>query len=208
MDQSQRFWDNTSVSWGKREDRLNESAIEVIGITKKYLKDSDVVLDYGCGTGPIANEIASFVQEVHGIDFSAGMIKIARKRASGCGIKNVHFEQSTIGAGNLLPGSYSVILAINILHLVEDLPLTLDRINELLAPGGYFISVSACLKEERLLFKVFLPLLGKLGMVPHVNSFGLSELQSAIRSAGFEIMENITLVSESKNHFFAARKIV
>jgi 2-polyprenyl-3-methyl-5-hydroxy-6-metoxy-1,4-benzoquinol methylase len=207
MKTSKRFWDHTAAQWGKEEDRLSRSAIEIIGLTRKYLQESDIILDYGCGTGSIANEIAPSVKEVRGIDFSAVMIEVARTRANNRGIKNVHFEQATIGVGNLQPGSFSVILAINILHLVEDLPLTLEQVNKLLAPGGYFISVSACLKEERQYFRIVLPLLGKLGLVPHVNIFSLSELHSEIACAGFEVMEMKTLESETKNHYFAARKI-
>ncbi len=32
--------------------------------TKKYLKISDIVLDYGCGTGLISNEIAEYVKGI------------------------------------------------------------------------------------------------------------------------------------------------
>jgi SAM-dependent methyltransferase len=54
--------------------------INIIKRTKTHLKISDIVLDYGCGTGLISNEIAEYVKGIHAIDISSNMIGIAEKR--------------------------------------------------------------------------------------------------------------------------------
>jgi ubiquinone/menaquinone biosynthesis C-methylase UbiE len=207
MNKSEMFWNKTATQWDKQADQLDRSSIEAIGLTGKYLKDGDIVLEYGCGTGSMALEMASRVKVVHAIDFSAGMIQAAINRAGKRRIENVHFERSTIFNESLQPGSYQVVTAYNILHLVEDLQMVIRRVNELLIPGGYFISVSACLKEENPIFRYALPLLSRTGLVPHVNIFGISELETSITNTGFQIVEAKQLESEAKSHYIAARKI-
>ena len=49
--------------------------------TKQYLNVSDIVLDYGCATGTITNEIADNVKEIQGIDISSKMIDATRRKA-------------------------------------------------------------------------------------------------------------------------------
>ena len=62
----------------------------------KYLKDTDVVLDYGCGTGTTACEISSLVKRVPAIDISYGMIEIPKVKAASGGVVNVVFNHADI----------------------------------------------------------------------------------------------------------------
>ena len=63
---------------------------------KKYLQGSDIVLDFGCGTGTIALKFADTVKAIHGIDTAGKMIEAAQRKAVECKIENVDFAQSTI----------------------------------------------------------------------------------------------------------------
>ena len=49
-------------------------------VTKLELSPKHRVLDVGCGTGMIMRQIASHVAHVIGLDFSVGMLNIARRR--------------------------------------------------------------------------------------------------------------------------------
>lgn len=71
MNRSEKFWDKM-VNYYDREEKKDElTYIKIIEKTKKYLKISDIVLDYGCGTGLICNEIADNVKVIHAIDTSS-----------------------------------------------------------------------------------------------------------------------------------------
>ena len=51
MNKSEEFWDKASKNYDKTEERFEYIHSKSRGNTKKYLKGSDIVLDYGCGTG-------------------------------------------------------------------------------------------------------------------------------------------------------------
>jgi ubiquinone/menaquinone biosynthesis C-methylase UbiE len=88
---SEKFWDKTANKYDQEEKKDEEIRIKIIEKTKKYLKISDNVLDYGCGTGLISNEIADNVKMIHAIDTSSKMIEIAKKKADRRKIENIDY---------------------------------------------------------------------------------------------------------------------
>jgi SAM-dependent methyltransferase len=59
------------------------------------LRPDESVLDVGCGSGALALPLARAGHDVVGLDFSAGMLEVLRRRASQDGLRNVR----TIRAG-------------------------------------------------------------------------------------------------------------
>jgi len=96
MKKAERFWDKTASKYDQLEMKDEQTYLNIIERTKTHLKMSDIVLDYGCGTGLIANEIAEYVKEIHAIDISSNMIGIAEKKAKERNIANIHYAHSTI----------------------------------------------------------------------------------------------------------------
>jgi predicted TPR repeat methyltransferase len=80
MKKSESFWDKVANIYDKVEKKDEQIYINIIERTKKHLKISDTVLDCGCGTGLISNEIADDVKVIHAIDISSNMIGIAVKK--------------------------------------------------------------------------------------------------------------------------------
>ncbi len=81
------------------------------------------------------------------------------------------------------------ILAMNLLHLVPDLPATLAQVYAGLPPGGLFNSKTACLSDMNPLIRLLLPLMRWVGKAPAtVHCFTASELEAAVRAAGFEVV--------------------
>lgn len=197
-------WDTPGVS-------LGENDLKIIERAKKHLNPSSIVLDYGCATGSIALELASMAKEVHGIDISSNMIEIAKKKADERGIKNVAFTKAAIFDESLEKESLDMILSLSILHLVEDSAQVLDRVNQLLKPGGVFISATPCLGEKAflsVLMNIPIFLLSKMGLIPSITFFSASSLALTITSAGFQIVEpeDIT-IRPLRECFIVARKI-
>ncbi|MFT6310833.1 MAG: 2-polyprenyl-3-methyl-5-hydroxy-6-metoxy-1,4-benzoquinol methylase [Porticoccus sp.] len=118
--------------------------------TKIFLKDSDTVLDYGCGIGTASCQFSSLAKDIHAIDISSEMIAISKEKAALGKIENVNFEQSDIFDKKYSSESYDVILAFNMLHTVPSPQDVTQRINEILNRDGLFISVTlACDKRCR-----------------------------------------------------------
>jgi 2-polyprenyl-3-methyl-5-hydroxy-6-metoxy-1,4-benzoquinol methylase len=168
----EKFWNMLAKNY---DDEVGEQTIE---ITNKYLGKSDTVLDYGCARGAYTIALADEVKEIRGIDISPKMIEFARDRS-----KEIKFETGTIFD---IREEYDVILAFNLLHLLEDTEKVIQKIDELLRPGGRFVSVTPCMKESLLLriAGFFMRLFGIL----HLNMFTIAELKNLI-SLKFDIVE-------------------
>lgn len=176
--------------------------------TPKYLNIDDTVLDYGCATGIISNAISDKVKEIHAIDISSKMIEIAKTKAGERSIKNVNYAQATIFDERYLKESFNVILAFRILHMLEDTQAVIRRINELLKPGGIFISVTACMGPLKAFLGVPLFLLRKIGIMPlHINMFNLPELQGIITGGSFKIVEYERMNDRLPHYCIVARKL-
>jgi 2-polyprenyl-3-methyl-5-hydroxy-6-metoxy-1,4-benzoquinol methylase len=208
---SESMWDKLAKKWDTPGVSLGENDLRIIERTKKYLSASDVVLDYGCATGSIAIEIADIVKEAHGIDISTKMIAIARRKADERKIENIDFTHATIFDERLKKESFDLILALSISHLVEDSTQVMGRINQLLKPGGFFISATPCLGEKTfvsILLNIPIFLLSNIGILPHIIFFSTSRLAASITNENFQIIENESLsVHPITECFIVARKI-
>ena len=58
MNKSEEFWDKASKNYDKTEERFEYIHSKSRENTKKYLKDSNIVLDYGCGTGYLLKRLS------------------------------------------------------------------------------------------------------------------------------------------------------
>ncbi len=205
MKKSEWFWDWRARKYDEQaqEDEAHTRAVERFS---KYLKADDTVLDYACGTGVVTFKIAADVKEVHAIDISAGMIDLAKERASESQVTNVHFARKTIFDEGLGSGSYDVILAFNILHLLEDARQAVKRISELLKPGGLMVSVTPCLGEAGVVLRTLLPLTSKVGILSYLRTFRIADVNDLMHDGGFEILESEVLECTIPSSSVVARK--
>ncbi len=59
VNKSKEFWDKASKNYDKTEERFEYIHNKSRENTKKYFKRSDIILDYGCGTGTSSCEFAN-----------------------------------------------------------------------------------------------------------------------------------------------------
>ena len=205
------MWDKLAKNWDKPGVSLGQNDLRIIERTKKYLNASDIVLDYGCATGSIAIEIADTAKETHGIDISSKMIDIARGKVEELKINNIDFKKATIFDESLKRESFDLILAFSILHLAENSTQVIGRINQLLKPGGFFITATPCLGEKTfvsILLNIPIFLLSNIGVLPQIIFYSTSKLAASITNTNFQIVENENLsVHPITECFIVARKI-
>lgn len=200
------FWDKRSKQYDdaiKKHDALYDNTIES---TKALLGRSDVVLDLGCASGEIGLDIAPHVQRVHGIDTSAKMIELANEKACKRCIDNAIFDEMDPYDRSLSTHSFSAVIALSIFHLVDDTSKVLDRLNDLLAPGGLLISETPCLREKSRFFRLLINLAQKFGLAPRIFSFSISELESLVARGGFDIRESKLRNEKNAIQWIVARK--
>lgn len=212
MSKPEEFWDGASKNYDRTEERFEYIHSRSRENTKRFLKGSDTVLDYGCGTGTAACQFSSQVKEVHAIDISSKMIEIAKEKAAVAKIENVSFEQSDIFDSKYSNESYDVILAFNMLHTVPGPQDVMLRINELLKPEGLFISVTPCLRQ-RMSFLVNLQIqlvrvLCKLGLIPiPIRRITSSEVEDLLETGGFQSLESEEIYKDASSYFVVAKKL-
>jgi len=81
-----------------------------------------------------------------------------------------------------------VVLAFNVLHLVEDLDASLAQTRALLRPGGLFIAKTALIRELNLAIRCILPAMRLIGKAPtNIRIFSEPELVAALARAGLTV---------------------
>lgn len=208
MNRLEKFWDKQAKNYTEHEKKTKLDENKDFITTLKYLDKSDIVLDYGCATGIISNAIADKVEKVYAIDISPKMIEMAKAKAFEQNIHNVNYEAATIFDERYRKESFNVVLAFRILHVLKDVKGAVSRINELLKPGGIFISVSACVGDEKNILSVLASLASKVGIVPvNISLFKLTELQEIITNAGFQVLEYEKMDDKEPHYCIVAKKV-
>ena len=206
MNKSEKFWDRQANSFDSEGEQPDPDTLKTVERLQKYLQPSDTVLDYACGTGPMALAIADQVQSVYAVDISANMLAIAERKAGERNIENIQFAQTTLFDERFSPESFNMVMAFNILHLLDNPEAAIRRISELLKPGGIFVSSSACMKEKGKLIGVVLGLLSKTGVTPAINKFTISDLETWITNGRFQIIESEKAGQQVTEYFVVAAR--
>ena len=200
-------WDKRSKKYDdavKEHDALYE---ETIKSTKALVGGSDVVLDFACASGEISLDIAPHIQRIHGIDTSAKMIELAKKKALHRQVDNISFDQIDVFDPSLVSYSFSAIIAFSIFHLVDDAPKALARLNDLMVAGGLLITQTPCLGERGWFFRSLIGLAQKMGVAPYIRSLTITELESLLSGSDFEILESKIWDEKNAIQWIVARKM-
>ncbi|SLN56487.1 Demethylmenaquinone methyltransferase [Roseovarius albus] len=210
MTTTAKFWDGIAAKYSRTPIQDMESYEYTLGWTRSYLSEQDKILELGCGTGSTALLLAPSVSHVTASDYSEAMLDIGREKAKAEGAKNISFE--TLDITKPENGqTFDVILGFNLFHLVPDIDAVFADIHARLAPDGLFISKTPCLSEGGLglkfgLLKLMLPVMQLFGKAPYVNLFRVETLESAVTSAGFDVIRSGNYPAKPPSRYLVARK--
>ena len=102
-----------------------------------YLEEGDTILDLGCGYGwhciyAMEHGAVSAV----GVDISGKMLEVAREKTEDSRVRYVECAMEDI---DFPDESFDVVLSSLAFHYVESFSQVVDKVRDLLAPGGYFV---------------------------------------------------------------------
>lgn len=174
---SARF-DAGAASWDANAVRraVSNAVARAHGAVIASLGKKPDLFDYGCGTGQSILPVAAKCRSVTGCDFSLPMLEKFRENAAAAGLTNVQAIRCDLRTDPLPQGRYDIITSSLTLHHVEDVPALLQRLAELLRPGG-LVSLADLETEDGSFHE------DKTG-VAHFG-FSREEMTAALADAGF-----------------------
>ena len=162
---------------------LRMKAYRLLAIKKLSLQYGNCVIELGCGTGlnfPFLMEQIGAEGRLIGIDFTPGMLDIARKRVERSGWSNVKLVQSDIATYHF-PEGVNGVLATGLFGYIPEYNRVIKAASQSLVPGGH-LSILDGKQPENLpswLFKIVLKLGGPFGYTPEY--FNVRPWESAER---------------------------
>lgn len=199
------FWNFLARRYSKQPIRDEATYRRKLEETRLYFTPDSEVLEIGCGTGSTAILHAPYVRSISCIDFSEKMIDIAIERARAAHVQNITFDVADISALPDGDGPYDVVMAMSILHLLDDRVAVIEKVFDLLKPGGVFVSSTICLGDGAWPLRVLVRLLSPLGLLPTVNFFSEDTLKADLAEAGFAI-ERAWCPGPNSASFIVARR--
>lgn len=117
------------------------------------IKGSDVIVDFGSGTGTFAIQAARRCAKVYAVDVSQAMIDRAQAKATAARVSNIEFHHAGfLNYGHTSPPVDAVVTTFAFHHLPDFWKgIALKRLNSILKPGGQFYIHDVILEEANAL---------------------------------------------------------
>ncbi|QXO17286.1 class I SAM-dependent methyltransferase [Vibrio ostreae] len=204
MISSEEFWNKNSQKYIAKPIKDKNTYNKKLKITEDLLSSTDRILEVGCGSGETAIYHAKNVKHVLATDISAAMVQHGIEKSKQAGLRNIDFKQVAIE--DLLEEAerFDAILALNVLHLVNDVEASLKIIYELLHDNGLFVSSTPLLLEVNPILKILISIMQKLNLAPPVSMLSNKGFISLLENVGFKI--EMTWKSSKESMFIVAYK--
>jgi ubiquinone/menaquinone biosynthesis C-methylase UbiE len=192
-DRDRDFWERKAPQYDRvAKGFLGRPLPRVLELTANGVSGAGRVLEVAAGTGLMTSAIAPRAQRVVATDYADNMLEILRERMKSAGISNVEAVHRDIYALGYPSGSFDVVVAGNVLHLVPDFQRALDALGHVLRPGGKLITPTFVHDETALAWVVSRVLAHVLGQPMH-RRFTAASLRQALEQRGFRITRAETI---------------
>jgi len=132
-----RNFDQEATNWDQVPGRVKVAEDIAQSMIREITLNPDMdVLDFGCGTGLLTFALQPFVNSITGVDSSRGMIDVFRKKIKEQNLKNVKAEFVDLEKGDVLRGSFHLIVSSMTLHHIKNITPLFKQFHSLLLPSG------------------------------------------------------------------------
>ena len=133
------YWNIKAFDYDTHLKKSENAYLKIIELIKIEIDKSQTLLDLGTGTGEIPIAFADGVMKIIATDFSQEMIDIAFKKSKKLKLDNITFKVQDCYAQNYGNEIFDVIIASNLLHLLDEPEQFINSLKRLLNKGGKLI---------------------------------------------------------------------
>lgn len=132
------FWDNVAWIYDVFANVINRKANKALcAAVEKLISPTDDVLECACGTGLLTKVIAPRCKSLTATDFSEKMLKRAKRKCKKYG--KAQFEQANILQLNFKDESFDIVVAANVIHLLDEPYRALKELDRVCKTDGKII---------------------------------------------------------------------
>ena len=143
-----KIWDILSPLYDLFETAYNGKCYKGIADEiKLHVCENDVVLECACGTGLLTLPMAQICKELIATDYSDGMLKLTRKKVGE--YANTKIQKANISDLPFEDDRFDVVVAANVIHLVDDPAKALSELKRVCKPGGKLVIPTYINKESK-----------------------------------------------------------
>ena len=142
-------WDEHAAEWDGDEAVRTYAAAAHECLQRLYRDgrldlDGARILDFGCGTGLLTEQLAERAERVVALDTSTAMVQVLAAKVERHGWLNVDAIAASLGSArqerpNLFALPFDLVVASSVCAFLDDYPGTIVELASLLKPGGVFI---------------------------------------------------------------------
>lgn len=215
----QAGWNKVAAGWEKYDWRISSRDVSETMFAAVQLGEGERVLDIGCGTGQPAIPAAQRVGptgSVLAVDYSEGMLGVARRKAEAAGLTNVEFRQLDGDTIEFPESSFDVVVSRWAINLFDDPVKCMAAALRALKPGGRVVVTTWGPPDKNPWVSIPMMIFGKaLNLPPPPKDapglFALGQgpqLEAVLQKAGFSdvVVESLSVNPagefESGSEFF------
>lgn len=175
------IWDKLSPFYDMFETIYNGKCFK--GIAKEitnHVSENDIVLECACGTGLLTVPMAKKCKKLIATDYSVGMLKQTEKKVKN--YSNTKLEQASILDLPYSEHLFDVVVAANVIHLLDNPIVALNEMKRVCKIGGTII-IPTYINENKKNAMVAAKLLSKTG-VNFKRQFNLDSYKSFFKEVG------------------------
>ena len=177
------FWDNVAWVYDIFANVINRKANRQLCATvEQFISPTDEVLECACGTGLLSEGIARRCKSLIATDFSAKMLRQAERKCRK--YRNITWEQADILQLRFPDECFDVVVAANVIHLLEDPYKALQELDRVCKKGGRMIIPTYMNGTDRGTTNGVSSAIGKVG-ADFKRDFTLKSYQQFLTAAGY-----------------------
>lgn len=132
------FWDNVAWVYDIFANFINRKANRALcEAVAQMIQPEDEALECACGTGLLSGVIARRCKSLIATDFSVNMLRRAERKYRN--LPNIRFEPCDIMQLPYPDERFDVVIAANVIHLLDEPEKALQELSRVCRPGGRII---------------------------------------------------------------------